>query len=198
MLIFIVNMAFAWSVVNRTVDSIDTQLMSGGVLIPENGVSIGHMNEAAPNTMAYMGKLAEVHVLLKAASNMQMIQVVAMACAFGLLAIGFALFVMGIESAFDMNIQSQALGKVVISATAPGLACFVLVALIIGITIATRGEMKLEPMSLNYGYHGGYLPTGNLPPKVEEELSKPDASELDELNEFYRNTTAGAAEGDES
>lgn len=63
------------------------------------------------------------------------VTVLVLAFSFALLAIGFSLFVMGVEGALHVSGSSTEIGSVAVKMTSPGLACILTAAAIIGLTL---------------------------------------------------------------
>ena len=97
-------MSFAWWIVFDSNDFITQGLVgSDGNNKQVMDLVLENLNQAKANEIILKTRIIEVEVHLKAIANRQTMSVVAMAAGFGLLAIGFALFVMGIESAFQIR-----------------------------------------------------------------------------------------------
>lgn len=96
-----------------------------------------------------------VHVLnvishLKAITNNQSLATLAISGGAALLAIGFALFLIGSDGAFRMQYEtpSQATGKLALYAAAPGLLCFLLGAVLIAVGSMRKHELNIGNFSV--------------------------------------------------
>ena len=91
---------------------------------------------------------ANVDAVWRAATYQHAVTTVGLAFSFGLLAVGFALFVMGIESAFSVKGEYQELGTLALKATSPGVLCFILAALLIAITLLRPHALSVPDLVL--------------------------------------------------
>ena len=135
-------MAFAWRIMfisNRFVMQPLTYLNTEGAKNHELFETSSFIDS---NRIILLNRLIEAEVHHKGIANKQVITVVAMAAGFGLLSVGFALFVMGIESAFQVSGSAGEVGEVVLKASSPGLMCFLLAGTII--VLATSQEHKVH------------------------------------------------------
>ena len=82
-------------------------------------------------------------VHLKGITNYQSLGVLAIGAGAAFIAIGFALFLIGADGAFKLQFDGQADLKLGLYATAPGLLCFTLAALLIALGATRRHEMVL-------------------------------------------------------
>ncbi|MFT5684072.1 MAG: hypothetical protein ACI8RZ_005013 [Myxococcota bacterium] len=117
--LFVVNMAAAWVVMFRVQGSISEGLNSGPALVP-------------------------FELTLRSIQNTQSLGVIGIATAFALVSIGFSLFVMGAKGAFEVTASAAERGSLVLRATAPGLLCFVLGAVIVLQTLRIRAETDIS------------------------------------------------------
>lgn len=167
-LIFAINMFFAWWVVFESNEFIRQGLVGTGGNKQVMDFVLENLNQANANEIILKTRAIETEVHLKAIANRQTMAVVAMAAGFGLLAIGFALFVMGIESAFQLSGSAGEIGGVVLKASSPGLLCFILAAIIFVVASQTKHEMSFGSLSV-------YPDSKNSP--------KPQLNSLDNKNE---------------
>lgn len=105
-----------------------------------------------PTAQIYLNRLLDAEIHLRAIQNQQTLSVVAMSVAFALMAIGFALFVMGAEGAFLLQGDVPNRGNFVLKSTAPGLLCFLLSASLVWIALTGRlsfsnSAFRLQPES---------------------------------------------------
>lgn len=145
--LFLINIACAWWTMFSTSDHIAAR--------PEGHVGsefTAELEKASGATATNLVQLrirsleAEVH--LKAVSNKQAMVVTAMAGAFSLIAVGLALFVMGAKGALEITVDSPDRGKLLLQATTPGLACFILAAVVICFAVSQRSAIELRPYEL--------------------------------------------------
>jgi hypothetical protein len=128
--IFILNMALAWIVAHESNDYIMQPLISEKNRDSASAKAMDMVIGADANTHVFLNRLVEADVHHREVSNMQSAVIVTMAFAFGLTAVGFALFVMGIDKAFQFEGEADKIGRVVVRSTAPGVLCFALAAVI--------------------------------------------------------------------
>ena len=124
-----------------------TGLVGGGAL-SATGEALKQATSAEPDKLVFLNRVVENDVNHRNIANKQTTVIVAMAASFSLIALGFALFVMGFEAAYGVSGTSPA-GSVVIQATSPGLLCFVLAALVICFAITRRTDVRFAPMELS-------------------------------------------------
>lgn len=182
-LIFFANMAVCWSVAWTASSSIEENLLKQLTDGADKASTIERAHSASANEAIFLNRLLEAATHIKAVSNKQTMVVVAMAGGFSLMAIGFALFVMGIESAYSIKASGPELGSLVIRSSAPGLVAFILAATILcfGLTnqssihfsgftvypdthLTTRQEATLQ----KYEPHNDSAAWGNIP-EVDEQ-----------------------------
>jgi hypothetical protein len=82
---------------------------------------------------------------LKAITNNQSLATLAISGGAALIAVGFALFLIGSDGAFQMQYEtpSEASGKLALYATAPGLLCFLLGAVLIAVGSTRKHELAI-------------------------------------------------------
>ena len=131
--VFLLNMAAAWYIVG------DSTILISKPLVGESTSAVSAVlaaaDEATPNQMVLLNRVVDTELLLRTIQNRQSLTVVSMCAAFALIAIGFALFVMGAEGAFSFSGEVKDRGTLVLQSASPGLLCFVLAAIIVGMTI---------------------------------------------------------------
>ncbi|WP_437310271.1 hypothetical protein [Sorangium sp. So ce388] len=144
--IFLLNMACAWWVASASNRLISQPLVTGGT------TAVARAIEAAPsanaNTHVFLNRLLEAEIQLRVVQNRQTISIVAMGAGFALVAIGFALFVMGADGAFTMKGNVGDRGNLVIKATAPGLLCFVLAAIVVYASLGGVAQVASSPFTI--------------------------------------------------
>jgi hypothetical protein len=89
---------------------------------------------------------------IKLIANKQAIIIVAFAGAFSLIAIGFALFVLGADGAFKAEASAPPgahAGKLLLTGTAPGLFCFACAVALIASGIFHRSELRLGETNIS-------------------------------------------------
>ena len=142
-LIFLANMIVAWWVVCSSKNFISQPLLSDQA--HQNGLSqwLQSASRGSANQLVFGNRMAEMEVHLKAMANQQTTVIVGMAASFSFVAIGFALFVMGIRSAFTLSGQSGPNHRLVLSAASPGILCFVLSAAIMVFALSRPIQLQL-------------------------------------------------------
>lgn len=121
-------------------------------------------------------------VNLKLVANKQAIIVVAFAAAMAFGAVGFALFLIGADGAFKLNAQTggNAGGaKLVFSGTAPGLLCFLLAAILVGMGIQHRSLLDLGPVTFPAAV--GSERNGGVPPSDASSITEGELKALERL-----------------
>jgi hypothetical protein len=117
------------------------------ILIPATNATVD------PNVHIFAQQVVGLDVTLRVLSNRHILSMVAIGCSFTMMAIGFSLFVMGIQSAYAFKAGSDGNGTVALQATAPGLLCFVLATAIVISTmlhpteITTGGPKVVTPLA---------------------------------------------------
>ena len=158
--IFIANFAIAWvfafwSQYYVTHPLVERPLVKPGRDVPEAKGREGYLfgatelamemiDGANPNTCVFLNRAMESEVHLKYISNMQAIMIVGMACGFGLIAVGFSLFVMGIQGAYEFRAGTGDDGTVILKATSPGHLCFLLAAVLILFALSRDASVKFN------------------------------------------------------
>jgi hypothetical protein len=138
-IVFLANMLVAWWLTYASGQVV------GRSLLHEEGSAAARVLDASPkasaNTHVLLNRILDAELQLRTVQNRQTITIVAMSVAFALLAIGFALFVMGAEGAFKVEGQVADRGNLVVKATAPGLLCFLVAAFVVAMALAGRTDM---------------------------------------------------------
>jgi hypothetical protein len=91
-------------------------------------------------------------IQLKIITNHQAISMLGIAIAIALVAIGFALFVLGTDGAFQLQAAGKGTASASAAGTAPGILCFILAAGLITVAI-----MHHESLSVGDFSPGGYV-----------------------------------------
>lgn len=140
-LVFLLNMIGAWAVAGRSTQVIGRPLVMDGqrTAVAE---AIGLAGSDNQKTHVFINRLLDADTQARVIQSRQSVVVVAMSAAFALIAIGFALFVMGAEGAFKVQGQVADRGALVVKATAPGILCFVLATCVI--CFALLGDMRVD------------------------------------------------------
>lgn len=138
--VFLANMLGAWWVAFHSTALIARPLVEPGSAIEQ---ALGKLSTADDDTHFFLLRLLDTELMIRTIQNQQALNVVALAVAFALMAVGFALFVMGAEGAFQLEGRHPSAGNVVAKATAPGLLCFVLSAGVV--LVALRMHVEIEP-----------------------------------------------------
>lgn len=135
--VVLVNMAFAAWVMLAAIDGVAFGKADQATV---QAFSQGIADPAA--TSVLRAKAIDAVANIKLVSNKQAITIVAFSGAFSLMAIGFALFVLGADGAFRMQGEGGG-AKLVLSGTAPGLLCFVVAAAIVVVGVRHPSQMRL-------------------------------------------------------
>ena len=97
---------------------------------------------ASANNHVLLNRVLDTELMLRTAQNRHTITVVSLSVAFSLVAIGFALFVMGAEGAFRLEGVASKEKNLMVKATAPGLLCFVLAAVVVIVALMSKTELR--------------------------------------------------------
>jgi hypothetical protein len=140
--IALLNMGIAWYVIWSS----NAFVMTG--LVTKDNVSatsqaVSMITDATSDQLIVLNKLVEADVNHRLIANKQALIIAAMAASFSLVAVGFALFVMGVEAAYTISGKNPT-GSIVFQASSPGLICFLFAALIICFSVGQR-------MSVDFG-----------------------------------------------
>jgi hypothetical protein len=98
----------------------------------------------------------QVSAHLKHIGMRQSVSFLAVGTAFALLAIGFALFLIGADGAFHVQAQRGGDAKFQFASTAPGLLCFCLATALIAMAVGNKNTLELPTFEL--------MPTIGTPP----------------------------------
>lgn len=119
--------------------------------------------DASPNTMFLLHRIIEAELHHGLVANKQTLLVVGMAVCFGLMSIGFALYIMGIKGAFSFSVSSGGNASptpaLTLVGTAPGLLCFLLAAVVAVVALTRTFQAHL----------GSYNVFPDTPPPATQE-----------------------------
>jgi len=134
-LIAIANLGFAWFMALEAGSTIWLGPNDIDVLERLAGPIAGQTEGEKVNALVLRTHVIDVQVNIKAVQNKQSLVLVAIGSGFALMALGFALFLIGADGAFKLGAEGAG-SKLLVTGTAPGLFCFFLAALLIlvGIT----------------------------------------------------------------
>jgi hypothetical protein len=179
-LISLANMYVAWSVIASSNSFVMTGLVSKGGLTATSQ-ALEMVSNSSPEKIGFLDRIVQADVNHRLIANKQTIVIVALASSFSLMAIGFALFVMGIEAAYSIEGKNPT-GSLVISASSPGLVCFLLAALVICFSLSQKSNVKFDPIENRPTSDSTLVedaerlpPPVPLPPKFSDETSKTKA-----------------------
>ncbi|MEM7193300.1 MAG: hypothetical protein AAF402_00025 [Pseudomonadota bacterium] len=144
--VFMANMVAAWWITGESTDVIGRPLVSDQVTATSIAMESAPLANA--NGHILLNRVINTELMLRAAQNRHTITVVALSVAFALVAIGFALFVMGAEGAFRLEGKVQDQGNLMVKATAPGLLCFVLAVIIVCFALLSKTDLELGDFSV--------------------------------------------------
>lgn len=98
--------------------------------------------------LAFVVHALNIQTHLKGITNRQAIGVLTIGTGIALFAIGFALFIIGVDGAFKVHLEARQDAKIVLYGSTPGLLCFLLGALVIAMAgFSTRYELNLGTFS---------------------------------------------------
>jgi hypothetical protein len=180
----LLNMACAWWLINASNTFVMSSLIETGKPSATSS-ALDAAKSADPDKLIFLDRIVQSDVNHRNIANKQTTVIVVMAASFSLVAIGFALFVMGFEAAYTISATSPAgsalPANLVLQASSPGLICFLLAALIICIAITQRTEVKFGAFQLadNPGPVAGSVSTPSPtspalpePPKIKPKYSE--------------------------
>lgn len=138
--VFLANMLCAWLLALRGAESIAHPLV--GDRPTATSRALDEAPKASANGFTLLNRVLDAELQVRAVQNRQTLSIVAMAAAFAMMALGFALFVMGAEGAFQFSGTTPGTGTLVLKASAPGIFCFFLATAIL--IAALFGEVNLK------------------------------------------------------
>ncbi len=145
-LVFVANMGAAWWITSESTDVISQPLITEQATVASRVLDSAQY--ATANSHILLNRMLDSELMLRSAQNRHTITVVSLSVAFALLAIGFALFVMGAEGAFEFTGEVEDKGNLLIKATAPGLLCFVLAMIIVVFALMSKTELKVSEFTV--------------------------------------------------
>jgi hypothetical protein len=170
--ICLLNMGAAWYLIILSNGFVVTGLVTGVPSATDKALTL--IPTADANELIVLDRIVQSDVNHRNLANKQIAVTVAMAASFCLVAIGFALFVMGVEAAYAIS-GSSPTGGLVIQATSPGLLCFILAAVVVCFALARHSEVTYPPLAVSQGdEQESPQDTGPLPTPVQ---LKPNYSE---------------------
>lgn len=136
-----INLGLAWGVAANI--SKDIQYKEKEVdLIPKMTGDLD--SPVTTNDYLLRTHVIDNQTMLKGIINKQSLSILAIGSGFAFMSIGFALFLIGADGAFKFQGEHSG-AKIVVSSTAPGIACFVLAALLVGIGITRTTQLNIKP-----------------------------------------------------
>ncbi len=146
-IVFAANMAVAWIVVFDAQRTISQQLVLEG---QRTAVSMAleqeHGDDA--NHFVFKNRVLDTELLARAVQNRNAVTVVGTGLAFSLVAVGFALFVLGADGAFKLEVDGKDRGKIIFNSTAPGLLCFILAAFLGWTALSDNSQLQLSSLPI--------------------------------------------------
>ncbi|MEY4910670.1 MAG: hypothetical protein RL761_333 [Pseudomonadota bacterium] len=100
---------------------------------------------------------------LKLVANKQSLTLTSFGGAFALIAIGFALFIIGADGAFRLMATAPGKAQFALSSTAPGLLCFVIAACLLAVGVNHPSELR-APTLPEYGIASPALKANTVKP----------------------------------
>jgi len=137
--LFAGNIAAAWFIAAQANTLIGRSLLEKNSYIDQ---ALERGSQLSANDHLLMNRRLDAELILRSLQNRHIITVVGMGAAFALVAVGFALFVLGAEGAFTLKGAIQDRGNLVIKSTAPGVLCFLLATIIVCFVIGARTDIK--------------------------------------------------------
>lgn len=150
--VFMLNMAGVWHVVIETNTMVGRTLVEGEK-VTATSLALKAMPDADGNGHTFINHLLSAELQLRTVQNQQMIAVIALAASFAMMAIGFALFIMGAEGAFKIAAKAPDGSNVVLKSTAPGLLCFLFATLLVWATLSS-GKIQLTDGARDVAFVG--------------------------------------------
>ena len=198
-IVFLANMIAAWWITGESSKVISRPLIQD----TSTAVSLAIENShgATANNHVLLNRVLDTELMLRAAQNRHTITVVSLSVAFALVAIGFALFVMGAEGAFRLEGKAGRESNLMVKATAPGLLCFVLATVVVIFALLSRTELEPGDFTV-YPDPGSGFASGDVAGAtgagieaivVGDDYYAPDGPDIPELPE---EETAGSEEPD--
>lgn len=133
------SLGLAWKDASETTSNLS--FGENDVEIVRSISELGHTGSGNDQNLVVHTLNTIVH--LKAITNHQSLAGLAIAAGSAFWAIGFALFLLGSDGAFQIQFEGKGDSKLVFYATAPGLLCFVLGAALIGLGATRKQELRL-------------------------------------------------------
>jgi len=158
----------AWQLVDQT--QVNTQITPDVFGNIPNQMKTADPNEGGKLT-AYV---ISVYTLLKIYSAKQQLMIVMCGGSFALFAIGFTLFVIGADGAFQVQASTKNSLHFTFSASAPGLLCFALGAAMMMVGMTQTVTMAIPPNPYVTGDQGGGAECAKTP-------NDPNCMTLDQL-----------------
>lgn len=115
--------------------------------------------------LVFLDRVIENDVNHRNIANKQTTVMASMAISFALIALGFSLFVMGIEAAYEISVTSPTY-SLVLQACSPGLLCFLLAAAVVCVGLTRKADVNYLPMTKEFGYVPVILKDPNSPGSV--------------------------------
>lgn len=129
LLVFFVNMGFAWYV---TLNSIQT--------MRQQGIGALDQQKLEPSQI----RMLEIKFYEEVVKGRQLVLIVGMSTGFGMMAIGFALFVLGITSGYGITGETGSSVNLALTSSSPGLLCFLLSTAIMIVAMTRPMSANLE------------------------------------------------------
>jgi hypothetical protein len=163
LLVFLLNIAVAWTVVVRSNAAINAPLMSSAVAEPSAAAAAlevwfesaraaqtaeggGLSAEAHSQNLLLLDRLIQADFYQRLIGSNQTLQIAGMALAFSFLALGFSLYVLGIRGAFSLKVgknDPDSSARLAFAASTPGLLCFLLAAVVTCIALTREFDVSL-------------------------------------------------------
>lgn len=168
--IAIINIALAWYFVadmNKNIRFGEQEVKTIKALTADLGTY--------DTSVVFRAHVLNTQVHIKGITNKQSIILLSVGSGFALMAIGFALFLLGADGAFKIQAEKSPDSKLMLSGTAPGLLCFLLGAALIFTAVTKTHKLDIGKFSLES------VSPSHSEEKMEKERDFPSDEEIDGL-----------------
>jgi hypothetical protein len=144
-LIAVLNLLAAWYFAQRMHGNLDLSKVDFQPFVDWMGLD-AHLKLSSMQLYDLSARSIHIVAISKMIANKQSLVLACFGAGFALAAIGFALFVIGADGAFQISSTAPNKAQLVISGTAPGLLCFLLCGLLVLVGIRERSHMTLPSL----------------------------------------------------
>jgi len=134
---------YAWGSIGTTQSTMQLQAETIRTLgtVAQEVTKAPDLEMQAFNTTSLLTHLADNQAQLQHITNHQSLALLGIGLAISLLAIGFALFLLGADGAFRLHAAGRNDNSLMFQSTAPGLLCFLLAAILIGMSMTRSSQL---------------------------------------------------------